>query len=215
MNGMNTLRVAAAGTLVLLVAGCAVTPPASTTGTPATATPTETLTAAPEPSEDVPLPGDTTVPAPDDAGESGQPADAQVAGQLMPHFMAYYAAINEVLQAGGVGAPTSAMKNTMTGAQLDLWTKQAADYRARGLKQTGSVKVETFLPGEIDLSRGAATVDFCVNAAPATVLDASGAVVPPADPAKRATGATAQLLYSGGRWRVATISGETPVAACP
>nr|NLI48926.1 hypothetical protein [Propionibacterium sp.] len=215
---MNTIRIAAAGAVLLLAAGCAVTPPVTTPAagrTAGPATPTQTLTAAPEPSEDVPLPGGTTAPAPDAAGTGGQPADAQVARQLMPHFMDYYAAINEVLQAGGVGAPTSAMKNTMTGARLDHWIKQAADYQTRGLRQTGALKVETFLPGEIDFARGTATVDFCVNAATVTVLDASGAVVPPADPTKRALGATAQLVYADGRWRVADVVGETPVAACP
>ncbi len=212
---MNTIRVAAAGALVLLASGCAVAPPGGPAPT-ATPSPTPTLIAAPEPSDDVPLPGDSTAPAaPDSADVTGQPADAQVAGQVMPHFMASYAAINEVLQAGGRGAPTSAMKNTMTGAHLDRWTKQAADYLAKGLTQTGSLKVDTFLPGDLDLKRGTATVDFCVNSANVTVLDAAGAVVPPADPTKRALGASAQLVYSGGRWRVAAVTGETPVASCP
>lgn len=217
MSAMNTIRVAAAGALVLLAAGCAVSPPAGTTTAPAASnTPTPTLTAAPEPSDDFPLPGESIAPsAPDSADVTGQPADAQVAGQLMPHFMAYYAAINQVLQAGGQGAPTPAMKNTMTGAQLDHWTKQAADYLAKGLRQTGSLRVATFLPGEIDFRQGTATVDFCVTAADVTIRDAAGAVVPPTDPTRPALGASAQLVYSGGRWRVATITGETPIAACP
>jgi len=54
-----------------------------------------------------------------------------------------------------------------------------------------------------------------VTAADVTIRDAAGAVVPPADPTKPALGASAQLVYSGGRWRVATITGETPIAACP
>lgn len=211
---MKTLRVAAACALALVAAGCAVTPVTSTPPAPTSATPT--LTAAPEPSDDFPLPGESTAPQGDStAVETGQAGDAQVAGQLMPHFMEYYAAINQVLQAGGQGAPTQAMRDTMTGAQLDHWNQQAADYRAKGLRQTGALKVETFLPGGVDSARQTATVDFCVNASATLTLDASGAVVPPADPAKRALGATAELLYSGGRWRVAAVSGQTPISACP
>ena len=116
MSAMNTIRVAAAGALILLAAGCAVSPPAGTTTAPAASnTPTPTLIAAPEPSDDFPLPGESTAPsAPDSADVTGQPADAQVAGQLMPHFMAYYAAINQVLQAGGQGGHV-----TKIAAELD------------------------------------------------------------------------------------------------
>lgn len=204
-----------------LLTGCAVTPASTLPATvPTSALPSVTapIVTAPEVTPTIPMATQTaeTEPTVADSGSTtGQPVDAQIAAQLMPGFMAYYAAVDQVLQAGGKGAPTQAMKDTMAGDVLASWTKQAADYVAKGYKQTGATRVESFSPGGVDKATGKATADFCANASDVTVTDASGKTVAPADPSKRATGGTAHLVYSGGHWRVVTLEGLTPIAACP
>lgn len=206
------------GALGLLTAGCAITPPGAT-APPQPPASTPTLIAAPEPSEDAPSAEAPSAPASapatraSSAATTARPTDPVAA--LQPDFRAYQAAINQVLQAGGQGAPTQAMKDTMSGAELDRWIKQATDYRTRGLKQVGDLRLETFLPGEVDKAAGTASVDFCVTAADAKVTDAAGQVVAPKDPAKPATGSSAMLAWSDGRWRVIEVLGQVPLAACP
>lgn len=218
MDAMTSLPrrlVAVAPALVLLLAGCATvhpsTLPSMTTATPsataAVSVPTTpvmsdgpSLTAAPEP----PVTPTITVTT-----------QSAVVEALRPAFVSYYAAVDGVLQAGGTGAPTTAMKNTMGGTVLTDWTKTAAEYVAKGYKQTGATAVESFSLGEVNLITGTALVDFCANAAAGKVVDASGATVPPADPAKRALGGTASMVYSGGLWRVTQLTGLTPIANCP
>ena len=205
-----------------LLAGCAVTPastlPATvpTSAQPSVSVPTES--ASPEVTPTIPMATEPATPEPsvaDTGSTTGQPVDAQIAAQLMPGFMAYYAAVDQILQAGGKGAPTQAMKDTMAGDVLASWTKQAADYAAKGYKQTGSTSVESFSPGGVDKATGKATADFCANASGVTVTDASGKTIASADPSKRATGGTAHLVWSGGHWRVVKLEGLTPIASCP
>jgi hypothetical protein len=218
MAGVNlrSLPLVVAG--VALLAGCAVVNPTS-------ATPGATSTSAPEPSA-VTASSTTRAATPSASGTpstkasgpaptTGQSADAQAATQLMPGFLAYYAAADQVLQAGGAGAPTTAMLDTMTGAALDGWTGNAAEFKAKGYKQSGATKVESFSPGALDRASGTASVDFCANSTDVSVTDAAGATIAPADPANRAMGGTANLVYSGGHWRVLSLAGLTPIAACP
>ena len=210
-----------------LLSGCAVTPPTTlpatvpTSARPSVTVPTQPATAAVTPT--IPMATQTATPEPsavepsgaDTGSTTGQPVDAQIAAQLMPSFVAYYAAVDQVLQAGGQGAPTQAMKDTMAGDVLASWTKEAASYVAQGHKQTGSTRVESFSPGGVEQATGRATVDFCANASDVKVTDAAGQTVAPADPSKRATGGTAHLVWSGQRWRVVTLEGLTPIAGCP
>lgn len=205
-----------------VLTGCAVVnpnapatfaPPSTTqvSTTASTPTPTPITPAGPRPTAS----GTTTGGAATAAPTTGQSADAEAAAALRPDFVAYYAAADQVLQAGGVGAPTQAMLDSMTGAALATWTTKASDFKAKGYKQTGATQVESFSPGSLDRAQGTASVDFCANSAGVKVSDAAGAVVPPADPAKLALGGTANLVYHGGHWRVVSLAGLTPIASCP
>jgi len=209
---LRSLPLVVAG--VALLAGCAVVnpttaKPGTTTSTPrlpaVTATTASSTTRAATPSPQASGPAPTT----------GESADAQAATLLMPGFLAYYAAADQVLQAGGAGAPTAAMQETMTGAALADWTAKAAEFKALGYKQSGATKVESFSPGDLNRASGTASIDFCANSAAVSVTDAVGATIAPADPANRAMGGTANLVYSGGHWRVTSIAGLTPISACP
>lgn len=135
--------------------------------------------------------------------------------KLQPAFTGYYATLDQVLQGGGASSATNAMKAVMTGTALDNATKLAAQYKSKGYKQTGLTRVESFSLGEVNAGGASATADFCTNSSAVVVKDAKGAVVPPADPAKRAMGGTATMAYIDGLWRVSSLDGLTPIDACP
>jgi len=208
----------------VLIAGCAqpattvpTTAPTSSTWTPTVTTPTisiPTPTTA-KPSTPAPTIAKPTTTKPSTPAPTGSAVNYQAISQLLPALNAYYAAADKVLQAGGQGAPTDAMKNTMSGDVLAMWTQTAEYYKSKGYKQVGTTAIESFSPGEVDRTAGIADVDFCANASAVTVKTSSGAIVPPTDATKRATGGTASLIYLGGRWRVITLTGLTALESCP
>ncbi len=215
-----TRRVAAALVALCTLAGCAQAKPGGPVTTPvahdsAPAASTRPASLIGEPSEEPLPPENAPAPAPETVAVTGQGEGAAIAGRLMPDFMAYWAAADQVLQAGGAGAPTQAMRDTMAGGVLAQWTQQAANYAAKGYKQAGATRVESFSPGGVDAGSSTSSVDFCANQSAVTVTDGSGKTVPPADPTKRMIAGTAQLAYSGGRWRVTQLTGITPLAGCP
>lgn len=151
-----------------------------------------------------PSPSDAANPAasstPSKAGPSSL-SDGERYAAILPAYNASWAAIDQLQAAGGVGAPTPAMKNTMTDAHLAYWNTQAAQWRAEGRSYTGrnrvvdaEVRATSFSP-----TTATAEVQVCVDLSTVQAFAKDGT------PLRRTTkpnlSGTVAMFWSGGHWR--------------
>lgn len=129
-------------------------------------------------------------------------SDAERMAAIVPTYTAMWAAVDDLQDAGGVGAPTKAMQDTMTAANISYWSGRAELWRAEGRRYTGKNRVVDANVESSTLSptAGSAEVKVCVDLSGVQAFSKSGA------PLKRSTkpflSGTVAMVWSNGRWLV-------------
>lgn len=129
-------------------------------------------------------------------------SDAERLAAVVPTYEAMWVAVDQLQDAGGVGAPTQAMKETMTAANLEYWSGRAAQWRTEGRRYTGKNRVvdANVEASALSPTAGSAQVKVCVDMSDVQAFSKSGA------PLKRTTkpflSGTVALVWSDGRWLV-------------
>lgn len=181
MTGVRYRWMVAVAVPVTLFAGCA----SDTTPTPS----------SPQ------SPPITATKTPSSIGSSAD-SDAERYAAILPAYRASWVAIDELQDAGGVGAPTQAMKETLTPAYQAYWNQRAAQWRAEGRTYTGKNRVANAEIGTTSFSPTSATaqVDVCVDLSDVQAYSKDGK--PLSRTTKPFMSGTVGMTWSDGHWRV-------------